>query len=115
VLELGQARPQRLAREPDAGEGFRQRPELAGGRLVRRGLAAADELEAGMTGDDVPARLLGFARAYIEFATRHAALLELMFAGKQRSAPVHAASDRAFAAPLAMIVEAQAAGEVVRT
>jgi hypothetical protein len=56
---------------------------------------------------------LGFARAHVDFAPRHAALLELMFAGKHRSATVHAASDRAFAAPLAMIVEAQGAGEVV--
>jgi AcrR family transcriptional regulator len=71
------------------------------------------QLEAGMTGGDFSARLLGFARAYVSFATEHAPLLELMFAGKQRSAPVHAASDRAFAAALAMIVEAQAAGEVV--
>ena len=47
------------------------------------------------------------------FAVEHAALLELMFAGKQRSAGVRAASDRAFSGPLSMIVEGQAAGEVV--
>ena len=47
------------------------------------------------------------------FAVEHAALLELMFAGKHRSAGVRAASDRAFSGPLSMIVEGQAAGEVV--
>lgn len=65
------------------------------------------------TGPDFSTRLLGFARAYVAFAVEHAALLELMFAGKHRSEDVRAASDRAFAGTLAMIVAAQEAGEVV--
>ena len=52
----------------------------------------------------------------MRFATEHAALLELMFAGKHprtSSDGLRAASDRAFAAPLAMSHEGQAAGEIV--
>jgi AcrR family transcriptional regulator len=60
------------------------------------------------------ARLHALGQAYISFATRHAALLELMFAGKQRPGAdsVRESGDRAFATPLAVIVEAQAAGEL---
>jgi AcrR family transcriptional regulator len=67
-------------------------------------------------GDAFDARLLGFAHAYVAFATRHAALLELMFAGKHRpgaSDHLRTAAERAFEAPLALIAEGQAAGEVV--
>jgi AcrR family transcriptional regulator len=76
------------------------------------------ELGDAMTGagGDFDARLLAFARTYVRFATRHAALLELMWAGKYRpgaAESLRAAADRAFAAPLAMITEGQAAGEVV--
>jgi AcrR family transcriptional regulator len=58
-------------------------------------------------------RLAALARAYVHFALAHAALLELMFAGKHRSESLEAAADRAFAAPLALIAQGQAAGEVV--
>jgi AcrR family transcriptional regulator len=76
------------------------------------------ELNAAMAeaGGDFNARLLAFARGYVRFATRHAALLELMFAGKHRpdAAPsLREAAERAFAAPLALISEGQAAGAVV--
>ena len=64
-------------------------------------------------GEDFAGRLLGFARAHVAFAVEHAALLDLMWAGKHRSEAVRAASDQAFAAPIANIVEGQAAGEVV--
>jgi AcrR family transcriptional regulator len=62
------------------------------------------------------ARLLAFAQTYVRFATQHAALLDLMFAGKYRPGAADSlreAADRAFEAPLALIVEGQAAGEVV--
>jgi hypothetical protein len=62
------------------------------------------------------ARLLAFAQTYVRFATQHAALLDLMFAGKHRpgaAASLREAADRAFEAPLALISEGQAAGEVV--
>ena len=61
-------------------------------------------------------RLAALAAAYVGFATRHAALLELMFAGKHREGAgvaLREAADRAFAAPLALIAEGQAAGDVV--
>lgn len=58
-------------------------------------------------------QLTALARAYVRFATEHAALLDLMYAGKHRSESLSSAADRAFAAPLAMIEDAQAAGEIV--
>jgi AcrR family transcriptional regulator len=70
----------------------------------------------GSAGAAFDARLLAFAHAYVAFATRHAALLELMFAGKHRpgaSDGLRAAGERAFEAPLALILEGQAAGEVI--
>jgi AcrR family transcriptional regulator len=80
---------------------------LAEGGFARLGRA----LEA--DGQDFTSRLAALARAYVRFATEHAALLELMFAGKHRSPDLEAAADRAFAAPLALIADGQAAGEVV--
>ena len=71
------------------------------------------ELRAAIADGDFEARMLGFARAYVTFAVEHAALLDLMWAGKHRVEAVRAASDQAFTAPLALIVEGQEAGEVV--
>lgn len=80
----------------------------------RLGGAMQEALNTAGTAFD--ARLAALARAYVAFATEHAALLELMFAGKHRPGAgegLHQAADRAFAAPLALITEGQAAGEVV--
>jgi AcrR family transcriptional regulator len=82
---------------------------LAEDGFVRLG----DELRSAISGGDFSARLLGFARAYVAFAVDHAALLDLMWAGKHRLEAVRVASDQAFRAPLALIAEGQAAGEVV--
>ena len=85
-----------------AEDGF----ERLGGEL-REAMTAADGFDE---------RLLAFARAYVRFATEHAALLELMFAGKHRPGAadsLRAAADRAFETPLALITEGQAAGDVV--
>jgi AcrR family transcriptional regulator len=73
------------------------------------------EMRAAIAGaaPDFRSRLCGLARCYVRFATEHAALLDLMYAGKHRSEGVHQAADRAFVAPLELIVEAQAAGEIV--
>jgi AcrR family transcriptional regulator len=75
------------------------------------------ELRAAMAeAENFDARLLAFARTYVRFATEHAALLELMFAGKHRPGAADSlreAADRAFEAPLALIAEGQARGEVV--
>jgi AcrR family transcriptional regulator len=75
---------------------------------LRSALAAA--------GPGFDARLLAFGRAYVRFATEHAALLELMFAGKHRPGAADSlrqAADGAFDAPLSLIAEGQAAGEIV--
>jgi AcrR family transcriptional regulator len=56
------------------------------------------------------ARLAAMATAYVRFATEHAALLELMFAGKHRAETLRAASDRTFAIPLGLIAEGHASG-----
>jgi hypothetical protein len=62
------------------------------------------------------AQLTAVAGAYVRFASEHAALLELMYAGKHRpdaTDELREAADRAFAAPLGLVAEAQATGEVV--
>jgi AcrR family transcriptional regulator len=63
-------------------------------------------------GEDFAARLQATATAYVRFATRDAALLELMFAGKTReeSGALHEAADRAFAVMLALIEQGQEQG-----
>jgi AcrR family transcriptional regulator len=76
------------------------------------------ELNAALerAGPSFDERLLALARTYVRFAARHAALLELMFAGKHREgvpAGVGEAAARAMTAPLAVIVDGQSAGEVV--
>jgi AcrR family transcriptional regulator len=78
------------------------------GRELREAMDAA--------GEQCEPRLLAFGRAYVTFATRHSALLELMFAGKHRegAAPgLRDAADRAFEAPRVLLAEGQAAGDVV--
>jgi AcrR family transcriptional regulator len=86
-----------------AEDGF----DRLGGEL-REAMAAA--------GGAFHARLLAFAQTYVRFATQHAALLDLMFAGKHSEGAADSlreAADRAFEAPLALIAEGQAAGHVV--
>jgi AcrR family transcriptional regulator len=64
------------------------------------------------SGEEFEARLRATATAYVRFATRDAALLELMFAGKHReeSGTLHEAADRAFAVMLDLIHQGQAQG-----
>ena len=67
-------------------------------------------------GEGFDDRLRAFAHSYVGFATEHAALLELMFAGKHRPGAADSlrqAADRAFDAPLALIADGQADGEIV--
>ncbi len=72
-----------------------------------------DELRAALDAadDDYGARFRATATAYVRFATRDAALLDLMFAGKDRgqSSALHDASERAFAAILELIQQGQQA------
>jgi AcrR family transcriptional regulator len=66
-------------------------------------------------GDGFDDRVAALARAYVRFATRDAALLELMFAGKRREGEdgaIHARADRAFETILGLIAAGQAAGEL---
>ena len=69
------------------------------------------ELRAALdgAGDDFEARFRATAAAYVRFATRDAALLELMFAGKHReeSGTLHDAAERAFAVILELIQQGQ--------
>jgi AcrR family transcriptional regulator len=63
-------------------------------------------------GGDFQARLAATAAAYVRFATRDAALLELMFAGKHReqAGALHEAADRAFSVIFELIEQGQAEG-----
>ena len=84
---------------------------LDGFERLGREMAAALE-QAGPAFAD---RLAALARTYVRFATEHGALLDLMYAGKHRPGAdaLREAADRAFAGPLALVAEGQAAGEVV--
>jgi AcrR family transcriptional regulator len=83
---------------------------LAEAGFARLGAELRAALDAG--GEDFEARLRATATAYVRFATRDAALLELMFAGKQReeSGTLHEAADRTFSVMLELIDQGQAQG-----
>jgi AcrR family transcriptional regulator len=85
---------------------------LAEDGFERLGDALGDAVED--AGPSFDARLHALSRAYIGFATGHPALLELMFAGKQRAGAdgVREMADRAFATALEVIAEAQATGDL---
>jgi AcrR family transcriptional regulator len=72
------------------------------------------ELRAAVEGaaEDFQARLAATARAYIHFATRDAALLELMFAGKHRdpTGSLALTAEDAFSVLLELIEQGQAGG-----
>jgi AcrR family transcriptional regulator len=65
-------------------------------------------------GEDFRARLRATGGSYVRFATRDPALLELMFASKNRdpSGPLHDASMRAFSVFLELIEQGQADGAI---
>src|ERR1700736_4412740 len=67
-------------------------------------------------GEDFEARLQATAAAYVRFATRDAALLELMFAVKRRepSGALRDAGERAFSVMLELIEQGQAEGALQR-
>jgi AcrR family transcriptional regulator len=72
------------------------------------------DLRAAVEGaaEDFQARLAATARAYIHFATRDAALLELMFAGKHRdpTGSLALTAEDAFSVLLELIEQGQAGG-----
>jgi len=67
-------------------------------------------------GEEFEPRLQATAAAYVRFATRDAALLELMFAGKHReeAGALHEAAERAFSVVLELIDQGQAQGALER-
>lgn len=71
--------------------------------------------EQAVTDGPITARLQTFARAYLRFAVDNPELLPLMFARRHSStdSEIQDAADRAFAVPIALIAEGQAAGEIV--
>src|SRR6202011_628212 len=75
-------------------------------------LGAELQTAADGAGEDFEARLRVTAAAYVRFATRDAALLELMFAGKhqEQSGALREAGDRAFSVLLELIQQGQADG-----
>lgn len=87
--------------------------------LAVRGFKQFDEALAravsNQQGESFETRLTRLARAYVNFALKHPALLMLMYEAKHRSdAPreLIEASEKAFARAPATFAEAQAAGEV---
>jgi AcrR family transcriptional regulator len=75
-----------------------------------------DELQAAMdeAGDEYAARLHGAARAYVEFAMRDGALLDLMFSVKRDDAPerLHEAACRLFAVVGELFAEGEREGRL---
>jgi AcrR family transcriptional regulator len=65
-------------------------------------------------GEDFEDRLTAVGSAYVRFATEDAALLELMFAGKQheQAGALHDAAERAFSVMLELIAEGQQHGDL---
>ena len=79
-------------------------------------LGAEVRAAAARAGADYEARLCAAARAYVRFATRDAALLEVMFAGGQgrQVAPLQEAAARAFSVLVELIKDGQASGVLER-
>jgi AcrR family transcriptional regulator len=74
------------------------------------------ELDAALAGAEgtFTERLTVFATAYVDFAVRHGALLELMFASKNWPDAEHLlrANERAFAAPVSLLEQARGDGDI---
>jgi AcrR family transcriptional regulator len=108
-----------LARETGVSHGaprrhFTDRQALLNA-LAEAGFARlGDELRSAVdgAGHGFQERLQATASAYVRFATRDAALLELMFAGKhgEQSGALHEAADQAFAVMLELIEQGQHEG-----
>jgi AcrR family transcriptional regulator len=75
-------------------------------------LGAETRAAAQRAGADYEARLRAAGTAYVRFATRDAALLEVMFAGRQgrQAAALREAATRAFSVLVELVREGQASG-----
>jgi AcrR family transcriptional regulator len=108
-----------LAREVGVSHGAPRR-HFADRQALLDALAESgfDRLESDLraavqtAGEDFIIRLRATAAAYVRFAIRDAALLELMFAGKHRdgAAALQNAAERGFSVMLALIEQGQADG-----
>jgi AcrR family transcriptional regulator len=99
-------------------EHFRNRQALLDALTETGFQRLGEELEAAMAGTQgsFSERLTAFAQAYVRFASRQPALIDLMFASLHRPGAdpaLREANDRAFAPPIALIADAQASGEIV--
>jgi AcrR family transcriptional regulator len=83
---------------------------LAEAGFARLGAELRSAVEG--AGEAFEPRVQAGAAAYVRFATRDAALLELMFAGKHReeAGTLHESAERAFAVLLELIEQGQAEG-----
>ncbi|MEV0037389.1 TetR/AcrR family transcriptional regulator [Streptomyces sp. NPDC050804] len=81
-------------------------------RLGRRLDAALNDSEGEL--GDLTERLVLFAQIYVEFAVEHRALLGLMHGSKEgsRGDRLRESNDRAFAAPVLLLAEARARGDI---
>lgn len=81
-------------------------------RLGRRLDAALNDSDGEL--GDLTERLVLFAQIYVEFAVEHRALLGLMHGSKEgsRGDRLREANDRAFAAPVLLLAEARARGDI---
>jgi AcrR family transcriptional regulator len=79
-------------------------------------LGAETRAAAQRAGTDYEARLRAAGRAYVRFATRDAALLEVMFAGRQgrQAAALREAATRAFSVLVDLVREGQDSGVLER-
>lgn len=71
--------------------------------------------EEAATDGPITTRLRTLAHTYLRFAVDNPELLPLMFARRHSSTEteIHDAAERAFAVPIALIAEGQAAGEII--
>lgn len=94
---------------------FRDKQALLDALAVSGLERLGDCFEQAVTAGPITTRLQTFARAYLRFALDNPELLPLMFARRHSSTDteIQAAAERAFAIPIALIGEGQAAGEIV--
>lgn len=94
---------------------FRDKQALLDALAVTGFQRLGDRFDQAATEGPITTRLQTVAHAYLRFAVDNPELLPLMFARRQQSASedIQPAVDRAFAVPIALIAEGQAAGEIV--
>ncbi|WP_280298822.1 TetR/AcrR family transcriptional regulator [Nocardia neocaledoniensis] len=94
---------------------FRDKQALLDALAVTGLERLGERFEQAATDGPIATRLQTLARAYLRFAVDNPELLPLMFARRQASTAteIQEAADRAFAVPIALIAEGQAAGEIV--